>query len=92
MARNFAKASCVVLLPVGDSVSGAVPGATRLKALLAADLSPDGPGVEMESFAKGLALRVGAGASGGGQRSIQHDSDTRVVIFAKGVRRSCGSQ
>ena len=62
MARNFAKASWVVL-PVGDGTSG-VDGLgltpTRWNALWAAALSPEDPGDEMESFAKGLALRVGA--------------------------------
>ena len=62
MARNLAKASWVVL-PVGDGMSG-VDGAgltpTRWNALCAAALSPEGPGDEIESFAKGLALRVGA--------------------------------
>lgn len=62
MARNLANASWVVL-PVGDGTSGVDGGAlppTRLNALWAAALSPEGPGEDIESFAKGLALRVGA--------------------------------
>lgn len=79
MARNLAKAFWVVVLPLGDTSSAGVPGftATRLSALCAAAFSPEGPGVEMESFAKGFAFRGvayrsrevrggGGGGNGGG--------------------------
>lgn len=80
MARNLAKASWVVL-PVGDGTSGLADGggftATRLKALWAAALRPEGPGVEIESLAKGLALREGPGLFVGPAHVGQQEREAR---------------